>query len=65
MILSEIVREDYAQYSALNPGILECARSFKSDETNAHSAVDECFERSDQPEFNRLSYLAAMPSFIS
>lgn len=29
MILSEVVREDYAQHAALNPGILECARSFK------------------------------------
>lgn len=31
MILSEVVREDYAQYGALNPGILECARSFKKE----------------------------------
>ena len=53
MIMSEVVREDYAQYSALNPGFLECARSFKkSDKTNAHSAVEDCFERSDQPKFN-------------
>ena len=29
MIMSEVVREDYAQHAALNPGILECARSFK------------------------------------
>lgn len=29
IILSEVVREDYAQYSAWNPGFLECARSFK------------------------------------
>lgn len=32
----------------------------KSDKTNAHSAVGECFERSDQPKLNLLSYPATM-----
>ena len=36
MIMSEVVREDYAQYSASNPGFLECARSFKKATKQTH-----------------------------